>query len=192
MSSRIICPYWLHVCCLPVNCWQTSVDHIYERRIVVIKFARGFVSVWFVYAASSGRFMCFVSSCSIALFTWCGNSFAWFLPYPLQWRHNRRDGVSNHRPRHCLLNRLFMLWSKKTSKLRVTGLCVGNSPMIGEFPAQMASNAEKCSHLTTSSCPWDTFILLATIAKPALGLGHGYVITSIVHHSSTPLLQMFP
>ena len=31
---------------------------------------------------------------------------------------------------------------KKTSKLRVTGLCVGNSPVTGEFPAQMASNAE--------------------------------------------------
>ena len=31
---------------------------------------------------------------------------------------------------------------KKTSKLHVTGLCVGNSPGTGEFPAQMASNAE--------------------------------------------------
>ena len=34
---------------------------------------------------------------------------------------------------------------KKTSKLRVTGLCAGNSPVIGEFPAQMASNAENIS-----------------------------------------------
>ena len=32
--------------------------------------------------------------------------------------------------------------SKKTSKLRVTGLCEGNSPVAGEFPAQRASNAE--------------------------------------------------
>ena len=32
--------------------------------------------------------------------------------------------------------------SSKTSKLRVTGLCAGNSPVPGEFPAQMASNAE--------------------------------------------------
>ena len=32
-----------------------------------------------------------------------------------------------------------------TSKLRVTGLCVGNSPGTGEFPAQMASNAENVS-----------------------------------------------
>ena len=28
------------------------------------------------------------------------------------------------------------------TKLRVTGLCAGNSPMTGEFPAQMASYAE--------------------------------------------------
>ena len=46
----------------------------------------------------------------------------------LQWRHNDNDGVSNHQPHSCLLNRLFRHRSKKTSKLRVTGLCVGNSP----------------------------------------------------------------
>ena len=33
-------------------------------------------------------------------------------------------------------------WSKKTSKFRVTGLCEGNSPVTGEFPAQRANNAE--------------------------------------------------
>ena len=32
--------------------------------------------------------------------------------------------------------------SKKSSKLRVVGLCAGNSPGTGEFPAQKASNAE--------------------------------------------------
>ena len=44
---------------------------------------------------------------------------------PLQWRHNGRDSVYNHQPHDCLLNRLFRRRSKKTSKLRVTGLCVG-------------------------------------------------------------------
>ena len=38
--------------------------------------------------------------------------------------------------------------STKTSKLRVTGLCAGNLPVTGEFPAQRASNAE---NLMTSS-----------------------------------------
>ena len=64
---------------------------------------------------------------------------------PLRWRHNGRDSLSNHQPQGCLLNRLLKRRSKKTSKLRVTGLCVGNSPGTGEFPAQMASNAENVS-----------------------------------------------
>ena len=64
---------------------------------------------------------------------------------PLQWRHNGLDGVSNHQPHHCLLSGVFGRRSKKTSKLRVTDLCAGNSPVTGEFPAQMASNAENVS-----------------------------------------------
>ena len=52
----------------------------------------------------------------------------------LQWRHNGCDSVSSHQPHDCLLNRLFRRRSKKTPKLRVTGLC-----------AQMASNAENVS-----------------------------------------------
>ena len=67
------------------------------------------------------------------------------LAWSLQWHHNGHDGVSNHQSHHCLLNRLFGRRSKKTSKLRVTGLCVGNSSGIGEFPAQRASNAENVS-----------------------------------------------
>ena len=43
----------------------------------------------------------------------------------VRWRHNGRYGVSNHQPHDCLLNRLFRRRSKKTSKLRVTGLCAG-------------------------------------------------------------------
>ena len=60
----------------------------------------------------------------------------------LQWRHNERDGVSNL---DRLLKNLFGRRSKKTSKLRVTGLCEGNSPVTVEFPAQRASNSENVS-----------------------------------------------
>ena len=60
----------------------------------------------------------------------------------LQWRHYERDGVSKHQPHDCLLNCLFRRKSKKTPKLRVTGLCEENSPVTGEFPLQRASNAE--------------------------------------------------
>ena len=42
--------------------------------------------------------------------------------------------TSNHQSYDCLHNRLFRRRSKKTSKLRVTGLCAGNSPVAGECP----------------------------------------------------------
>ena len=85
----------------------------------------------------------------------------WHTHLPLQWRYNEHDGVSNHQPHECLLNRAFERRSKKTSKLRVTGLCAGNSSVIGEFPAQMASNADFFSILrrhpdyTTQFNSWD-------------------------------------
>ena len=66
-----------------------------------------------------------------------------FFKHTLDWRHNGRDSVSKYQPHDCLLNRLVR--SKKTSKLRVTGLCAGKSPVTGEFPAQMASDAENVS-----------------------------------------------
>ena len=86
---------------------------------------------------------------------WYYNDASAWLPYrctllaswyvTLRWRHNGQDSVSNHQTHDCLLNRLFRRRSKKTSKLRVTGLCAGNSPGTGEFPAQMASYAENVS-----------------------------------------------
>ena len=48
----------------------------------------------------------------------------------LQWRYNESNGVWNHQPQDCLFNRSFRCRSKKTSKLRVTGLCAGNSSSI--------------------------------------------------------------
>ena len=62
--------------------------------------------------------------------------------WPLPWCHNERDGVSNHRRLYCLHNCLSRHRSNKTSKFPVTGLCEGNSPVTGEFPAQRASNLE--------------------------------------------------
>ena len=63
-------------------------------------------------------------------------------PMSLQWCHNECIGISNHQHLDCLLSRFFRHRSKKTSKLCVTGLYEGNSPVTGEFPAQRASNAE--------------------------------------------------
>ena len=58
------------------------------------------------------------------------------------WRHNERDGVSNHQPHDCLLNRLF---SRRSSKFRVTALCERNSPVTGEFPTQSARKKDNVS-----------------------------------------------
>ena len=73
----------------------------------------------------------------------------------LRWRHNGRDCVSNHQPHDCLLNHLFRRRSKKTSNLRVTGLCAGNSPGTGEFPAEIASYAENVS-ISWRHHEWET------------------------------------
>ena len=91
----------------------------------------------------------------------------------LQWRHNERDSVSNHQPHDCLLNRLFRRRSKKTSKLRVTGLRVGihrwpvNPPhkwpvtrkifpfddviMIGSKPHNITQYFMECGYLSMSA-----------------------------------------
>ena len=101
---------------------------------------------------------------------------------PLRWRHNGHDSVSNHQPNECLLNRLFRGRSKKTSKLRVTGLCAGKFTGAGEFPAQMASYAEKVSiwwrhhangtYHNGSHSDWDywpgTLVYLYTFADPKI------------------------
>ena len=64
---------------------------------------------------------------------------------PLQWRHNERNGVSNHRRLDCSLNRLFRRRSERTSKLCVTALCEGNPPVTGGFPSQRVRNGKNAS-----------------------------------------------
>ena len=104
----------------------------------------------------------------------------------LRWRHNGHVSVSNHQPHDCLLNRLLRCRSKKTSKLRVTGLCVGNSPGTGEFPAQMASNAENVSIWWRhhDSFPWNIIIypyhnFNGSLHKPSLKSGYRLVLRTI-------------
>ena len=86
---------------------------------------------------------------------WCFCDVWWGYPKnmckwlsSLHWCHNGQDGVSNHQPHDCLLNRLFRCRSKKTSKLCVTGVCAGNSPVTGEIPTQKASNVDVIYHET--------------------------------------------
>ena len=55
--------------------------------------------------------------------------------------------------------RLLRHRAMKTSKLHVTGLCEGNSPVIGAFPAQRVSNAKK-------NLPFDDVIMNNLVALP--------------------------
>ena len=80
--------------------------------------------------------------------------------------------------------------SKKTSKLRFTGLCVENSLGTGEFPVQMASNAENASiwwrhrvilnHWRQHwSCWW--WLSLSGTGRPAPGVGRLLRMIRLVH-----------
>ena len=84
-------------------CWWWPGDYLTEKKI---NFNLSTLSLHFSGGWADVRLISFVT---------------------LHWRHNGRDSVSNHQPHDWLLNRLFRRRSKKTSKLRVTGLCVGNS-----------------------------------------------------------------
>ena len=75
----------------------------------------------------------------------------WDAPCTLRWRHNERDGIWNHQPHDCLLSRLFRRRSKKTSKLRVTGLCAGNWPV----------NSPHKGPVTRKLFPFDDVIMIS-------------------------------
>ena len=72
--------------------------------------------------------------------------------YLLQSHHNEHDGVSNHQPYYCLLNRLFRRSSKKTWKLRVTGLFRG----IHQWPV----NSPHKGPVTQKMFPFDAIIMV--------------------------------
>ena len=80
----------------------------------------------------------------------------------LQWRHDGHDGFSNHQPHDCLLNLLSRRKSKKTSKLRVTGIYAGNSPWIprtkcqwrGKCSIGWRQHGDGCKHCMQSCYDW--------------------------------------
>ena len=84
----------------------------------------------------------------------------WQYRETVQWRYNGRDSISNHQPHHCLLSRLFRRKSKKTSKVRVTCICTGNSPVTGEFPAQIRVNSPHKWPVTRKMFPFDDVIMI--------------------------------
>ena len=134
-------------CTTPFNFWA----HIYFSWIMIIK-----IYIYFLHNQKYKQLDSVFSHLTLRellSYRWAkrgGEVWCDFQPWPpqpitLQWRHNERDGVSNRRHLDCLLNRFFRRRSRKTPKLRVTGLYGGNSPVTGEFSSQRASNAENIS-----------------------------------------------
>ena len=72
----------------------------------------------------------------------------------LDWRHNKRDGVSNHRRQNFLFKRLFRCKSKKTSKIRATGFVRG----IQRWPL----NSPHKGPLTGKLFPFDDVIMISS------------------------------
>ena len=68
-----------------------------------------------------------------------------------QWCHNERDDISNHLHFDCLLKNLFRHRSKKTSKLRVIGLCEG----IHQWPV----DSPRKGPVTQKMFPFDDIIM---------------------------------
>ena len=76
-----------------------------------------------------------------------------------QWRHNERDGVSNHRPRDCLLNRLFKAQIIGNIKAPRHWLLCGGFP--GYFPHS--------GSVTRKMFPFDDVIMISWNHTPFWG-----------------------
>ena len=66
----------------------------------------------------------------------------------LQWRHNERDGVANHKPHDCILNRLF----KAHVKLNIKA--PPHWPLWGVFPPWPVNSRHK-GPVTRKMCPFE-------------------------------------
>ena len=137
--------------------WQRL--HVTEKYTTYTNFR---VHTFPIYTANANEF---VQSC-----IGCSDASTWLCHY-----NDVLIGFWNHQPHDYLLNRLFRCWSKKTPKLRVTGLCAGNSPVAGEFPAQMASDAENVSIW------WRHHDATSTLTSPP-----SWGTASSPHHTSAP------
>ena len=88
-------------------------------------------------------FLCIQSSLSKYRYVWTSACFS----ISLQWRHNEHDGVSNHQPQDCLLNRLIKA-SASLAFVREIHRRPVNSPHKGPVTRKMFpfDDVIMCSH----------------------------------------------
>ena len=113
---------------------KSACEIIYNHRVVRPMKERFRVSLWTYWCTSCYKTVMLFSGSRTGKYKCQGVDLSITID-SLQWGHNEHSSISNHWRLHCLLNCCFRRRSKKTSKLSVTGLCVGNPPVTGEFPA---------------------------------------------------------
>ena len=92
--------------------------------------------------------------------------------WSLQWRHNEHDGVSNHQPHGCLLNRLFRRRNRW-------------------IPRTKGQLRGKCFHLMTSSCVWFHMAWLLLLMLVLTGsLFYSYSLSGNDYGKTSPLIIM--
>ena len=72
-------------------------------------------------------------------------TFDWKYTYSITMTSLERHSISNHRQIQSVVKSLFKLSSKKTSKVRIIGLCEGNPPVTGgKWFQAMTSSCRLC------------------------------------------------
>ena len=136
-------------------------------------------------AAVSVRSKVFTWSALVALFECCGGHIM-LRCMKVLWKG--KYGVSNHRRLECLLNRFFRRRTKKSSKLRITGLCEGNPPVTDGCPSQRASITKNVSicwgHHVIETDGWVSGWMEIPVDAPWT---HDIIITSLLRQNDVIL-----
>ena len=149
IKAHELCTYSLECTLCTFVIWNCNVVITSLPQTVILLVTSGHF-MWIIFQQPKQYHCVFYSLLSLTLTVW--GKVPWPLGaspvYTLQWSHYEPDGVSNHQPHDCLLNRLFRRRWKKTSELCVTGLCEGNSrwPVNSPPKGLRASNAENVSN----------------------------------------------
>ena len=74
---------------------------------------------------------------------------------PLQWRHNGRDGVSNHRRLHIFCSNIGSGTDQRKHQ-NVTGLCAGNSPVTSNAVTSHLMTSHESLALYAGNISWES------------------------------------
>ena len=125
----------------------------WKVRIIIIMGRMGICFTSVAYSSWNRRWSescSFTSSAAITLTVWTACS--------LQWRHNERDGVANHRRLVCLPNRLFRRRSNITWKLRFHWPLWGESTGDGWIPLTQGQWHGRLHYDSNFALNWNSLI----------------------------------